>query len=65
MYSNTTARSKLMAHLITFSVLYVADIDDWCLDKMSNVSRWDVPVGVPLDLSTPTGMTCIGTCVEN
>ena len=23
--------------------------------------RRDVPVGVPLDLSTPTGMSCIGT----
>ena len=25
----------------------------------------DVPVGVPLDLSTPTGMSCIGTYGEN
>ena len=24
-----------------------------------------VPVGVPLDLSTPTGMSCIGTYGEN
>ena len=24
--------------------------------------RRDVPVGVPLDLSTPTGMSCIVTC---
>ena len=30
---------------------------------MSN--RRDVPVGVPLDLSTPTGMSCIGTYGEN
>ena len=29
----------------------------WC--------RRDVPVGVPLDLSTPTGMSCIGTYGEN
>ena len=32
-------------------------------------SRWrirrDVPVGVPLDLSTPTGISCIGTYGEN
>ena len=30
-------------------------------------ARRDVPVGVPLDLSTPTGMscTCIGTYREN
>ena len=28
-------------------------------------SRRDVPVGVPLDLSTPTGMSCIGTYGEN
>ena len=27
--------------------------------------RQDVPVGVPLDLSTPTGMSCIGTYGEN
>ena len=27
--------------------------------------RRDVPVGVPLDLSTPTGMSCIGTFGEN
>ena len=26
--------------------------------------RRDVPVGVPLDLSTPTGMSCIGTLVK-
>ena len=29
------------------------------------VARRDVPVGVPLDLSTPTGMSCIGTYGEN
>ena len=28
-------------------------------------TRRDVPVGVPLDLSTPTGMSSIGTCGEN
>ena len=28
-------------------------------------NRRDVPVGVPLDLSTPTGMSCIGTYGEN
>ena len=27
--------------------------------------RRDVPVGVPLDLSTPTGISSIGTCGEN
>ena len=27
--------------------------------------RRDVPVGVPLDLFTPTGMSCIGTYGEN
>ena len=26
--------------------------------------RRDVPVGVPVDLSTPTGMSCIGTYGE-
>ena len=29
------------------------------------IPRRDVPVGVPLDLSTPTGMSCIGTYGEN
>ena len=29
------------------------------------IYRRDVPVGVPLDLSTPTGMSCIGTYGEN
>ena len=28
-------------------------------------TRWDVPVGVPIDLSTPTGMSCIGTYGKN
>ena len=27
--------------------------------------RRDVPVGAPLDRSTPTGMSCIGTYGEN
>ena len=27
--------------------------------------RRDVPVGAPLDLSKPTGMSCIGTYGEN
>ena len=29
------------------------------------ITRRDVPVGVPLDLFTPTGMSCIGTYCEN
>ena len=29
------------------------------------LNRRDVPVGVPFDLSTPTGMSCIGTYGEN
>ena len=36
------------------------------LDIMGTMcSRRDVPIGVPLDLSTPTGMSCIGTYGEN
>ena len=31
----------------------------------SLLGRRDVPVGVPLDLSTPTGMSCIGSYGEN
>ena len=31
----------------------------------SSIFRRDVPVGVPLDLSTPMGMSCIGTYGEN
>ena len=33
--------------------------------ESSSMVRRDVPVGVPLDLSTPTGMSSIGTCGEN
>ena len=33
--------------------------------RLSSPTRRDVPVGVPLDLSTPTGMSCIGTYGEN
>ena len=33
--------------------------------KITLTSRRDVPVGVPLDLSKPTGMSCIGTYGEN
>ena len=37
------------------------NIDMWIIEN----SRRDFPVGVPLDLSTPTGMSCIGTYGEN
>ena len=49
-------------------------IDDWLhvnerfliiIDHRNNTTRRDVPVGVPLDLSTPTGMSCIGAYGEN
>ena len=30
----------------------------------TGAGRRDVPVGVPLDLSTPTGLSCIGTYGE-
>ena len=46
------------------SMLYVYKFwPDWTTDN--RVSRWDVPVGVPLDLSTPMGMSCIETYGEN
>ena len=32
---------------------------------LTSSCRRDVPVGGPLDLSTPTGMSCIGTYGEN
>ena len=38
----------------------------FCKSIIQYVSRRrDVPVGVPLDLSTPTGMSCIWTYGEN
>ena len=42
----------------------------WSIENSGEVlsklkDRRDVPVGVPLDLSTPTGMSCIGTYGEN
>ena len=36
-----------------------------CYYKSYFTIRRDVPVGVPLDLSTPTGMSCFGTYGEN
>ena len=33
--------------------------------KYISNTRRDVLIGVPLDLSTPTGMSCIGTYGEN
>ena len=36
----------------------------WLCSLLVNTRR-DVPVGVPFDLSTPTGMSCIGTYGEN
>ena len=49
------------------------DWRDYILTELENfvvgtgwfTTRRDVPVGVPLDLSTPTGMSCIGTYGEN
>ena len=38
---------------------------DTFYDFWNAKGRRDVPVGVPLDLSTPTGMSSIGTCGEN
>ena len=45
--------------IITISVAYCHRI----LNLISNGR--DVPIGAPLDLSTPTGMSCIGTYGEN
>ena len=38
---------------------------DYFFYPITRICRRDVPVGVPLDLSTPTGMSCIGTYGEN
>ena len=38
---------------------------NWAILTRYILSRRVVPVGVPLDLSTPTGMSCIGTYGEN
>ena len=40
------------------------DVKDKFYDDL-DATRRDVPVGVPLDLFTPTGMSCIGTYGEN
>ena len=37
----------------------------WNLSVSTISIRRDIPVGVPLDLSTPTGISCIGTYGEN
>ena len=42
-------------------ILNLAKIFPRKTGSVTMCARWDVPVGVPLDLSTPTGMSCIGT----
>ena len=60
-----------IAAVAVISVAAVAVVNDVCCKNLcSNIFdllhfRRDVPVGVPLDLSTPTGMSCIGTYGEN
>ena len=46
---------------LVYACYVISNCDILCL----LVGRRDVPVGVPLDLSTPTGMSCIGTYGEN
>ena len=52
-----TAKTVLLVLLVLVDLLYQR--------RFYSLDRRDVPVGVPLDLSTPTGMSCIGTYGEN
>ena len=52
--------------------IFLHHFAEFCLDLTtlhkfidSQRDRRDVPIGVPLDLSTVAGMTCIGTYGEN
>ena len=58
MMSNSRFRDAIVAYL-SEHVIYLVP------NKGNVFIRRDVPVGVPLDLSTPTGMSCIGTYGEN
>ena len=46
-------------------IVDLPDITSTICCRRTYIARRDVPVGVPLDLSTPTGMSCIGTYGEN
>ena len=46
--------------ILILNYMYLKNQD---LTIFTFIYRRDVPVGVPLDLSTPTGMSCIGTCM--
>ena len=54
-------------HILDYTKSYFSNaFNDVCLNvEDTYMIRRDVPVGVPLDLSTPTGMSCIGTYGEN
>ena len=52
-----------MAHKLGMPVYAFLSLAELTMIMM--ICRRDVPVGVPLDLSTPTGMGCIGTYGEN
>ena len=57
-----------MSYLFLLKVITCLQV--FCLKFINSNVKWfshrrDVPVGVPLDLSTPTGMSCIGTYGEN
>ena len=52
----------LLHYLATYAMPVIWDYFFLFLEVFS---RRDIPIGVSLDLSTPTGMTCIVTVVEN
>ena len=75
-FSKLTKRVVLLAHLsrrlIGELIVYPRSVvrlsvvlRPQCSNIFFSETRRDVPVGVPLDLSTPTGMSCIGTYGEN
>ena len=56
---------NLLPFTETFNWVAMESILGSHLRQIKDNFRRDVPVGVPLDLSTPTGMSCIGTYGEN
>ena len=56
---------RVTVHLVNaFVITYIKNIQ-YPTVPCCVLRRRDVPVGVPFDLFTPTGMSCIGTHGEN
>ena len=68
-YKNLVHIGKAVSEKIRFEFLYVQDLGPRASNDLdlqySHTFIYSIRRGVPLDLSTPTGMSCIGTYEEN